>query len=90
MQAPKWLAVVGFHFCTTVFVGLSVYGAVLYLTEGLQHSESFLATASYAAAVGLSVVGICFFGKEKDRHMAEESRSSAPAPRPSPRKKRRR
>ncbi len=89
MQAPKWLAVVGFHFCTTAFVGLSVYGAVLYLTEGLQHPGSLFATVSYAAAVVASGVGICFFGREKDRHMAEESRAAAPPPRPAPRRKRR-
>jgi hypothetical protein len=89
MRVPKWLAVVGFQFCATIFVGLSVYGAALYLTEGLQTSDSLFSSASYAAAVGMSIAGICFFGKEKDRHQAEENRTSSPAPRPAPRKKRR-
>ncbi len=79
MQVSKPFAVFGFHFCSTVFIGLSVYGIARYLNEGLLQTDSFLAAASYAAVILGSIAGICFFGREADRRRAEELRKSPPA-----------
>lgn len=88
MQVPKPMAIFGFHFCVTVFIGLSLYGIVRYLNEGLLQTDSFLATASYATAVLASLAGICFFGKEADRRKAEEAaRLPVAIPPPKKRKK---
>ena len=72
MQVSKQLAIFGFHFCTTIFIGLSVYGVLRYLNEGLQQSDSFVAAGSYAALILASIAGIAFFGREADRRRAEE------------------
>jgi hypothetical protein len=87
MQVPKPLAIFGFHFCVTIFVGLSIYGVLRYLNEGLQQSDSLLATGSYAAVVLASIAGIGFFGREADRRKQEEVKNSPP-PSPVPPKKR--
>ena len=79
MQVSKPVAIFGFHFCSTVFIGLSVYGIARYLNEGLLQTDSFLAAASYAAVILGSIAGICFFGREADRRRAEELRKSPPA-----------
>jgi hypothetical protein len=66
MQVPKQLAIFGFHFCTTIFIGLSIYGVLRYLNEGLVQTDSLLAAGSYAAVVLASIAGIGFFGREAD------------------------
>lgn len=78
MQVSKPFAIFGFHFCTTVFIGLSAYGVIRYLNEGLLQADSLLAAASYAAVIVGSIAGICFFGREADRRKAEELRKSPP------------
>jgi hypothetical protein len=87
MQVPKPMAIFGYHFCVTVFIGLSLYGIARYWSEGLLQSDSLLATSFYAAAVLASIVGICFFGGEADRRKAEEIAASKPAAPPPPAKK---
>jgi hypothetical protein len=72
MQVPKQFAIFGFHFCTTIFIGLSVYGVLRYLNEGLLQPDSFVAAGSYAALILASIAGIAFFGREADRRRAEE------------------
>lgn len=86
MQVPKYMAIFGFHFCVTVFIGLSLYGIVRYLNKGLLQTDSLLATASYATAVLASLAGICFFGKEADRRKAEEV-ANLPVAAPPPKKR---
>lgn len=78
MRVSKPFAIFGFHFCATVFIGLSAYGILRYLNEGLQQVDSLFAAASYAAAILVSIGGICLFGREADRRRAEELRRSAP------------
>jgi len=87
MRVPKPLAIAGFHFCVTIFVGLAIYGLIRYLNEGLLQSDSTLAMASYSIGILASVGGICFFGREADLRKAEEIRNAVPPPPPSPRKK---
>lgn len=87
MQVPKPLAIAGYHFCVTIFIGLSIYGLIRYLNEGLLQSDSLLAMAAYSIVVLASIAGICFFGREADLRKAEEIRNAVPAPPPSPRKK---
>lgn len=79
MQVPKPMAIFGFHFCSTVFIGLSAYGLVRYLNEGLLQTDSLLAAGGYAAAILLSITGICLFGREADRRKAEEGRGTVAA-----------
>lgn len=79
MQVPKPIAIFGFHFCTTIFIGLSAYGIFRYMDEGLQQVDSLFAAATYAAAILVSIVGICVFGREADRRRAEELRNALPA-----------
>jgi hypothetical protein len=81
MQVPKPLAIFGFHFCVTIFVGLSIYGIIRYLNEGLQQADSTLGTAAFAAVILASIVGIGFFGTQADRRRQEEVKNSpTPAP----------
>jgi hypothetical protein len=80
------MAIFGFHFCVTIFIGLSLYGIARYMNEGLLQSGSVLASASYAAAVLASIGGIVFFGKEADRRKAEEAAKLPVAP-PPPKKR---
>jgi hypothetical protein len=79
MRVSKPMAIFGFHFCTTIFIGLSAYGLFRYLDEGLLQSDSFLAAGSYAAAVLAAIAGIGFFGREADRRRAEEAGKPGPA-----------
>lgn len=89
MRVPKPMAIFGFHFCSTVFIGLSAYGLVRYLDEGLLKTDSLPAAGAYAAAILLSIAGICLFGREADRRKTEEVReaTATAASAPSPRKK---
>lgn len=90
MQVPKQLAIFGFHFCTTVFIGLCLYGVVRYMSEGLLQSDSIVAAAFYGLVVLASIAGICFFGREADRRKAEEIRAAPQTPPPPASKKKRR
>lgn len=76
MRVSKPIAVFGFHFCTTVFIGLSAYGLVRYLDEGLLRVDSLPAAGAYAAVLLLSITGICVFGREADRRKAEEKEAA--------------
>lgn len=88
MQVPKQMAIFGYHFCVTVFIGLSLYGVVRYLNEGIVLTDSLYDSASYAAFVIASIVGICIFGREADRRKAEEIAASKLAPPLQPKKNR--
>ncbi len=79
MQVPKPFAIFGFHFCSTIFIGLSAYGIFRYLDEGLLQPDTFLAAASYAAVILGSIAGIAFFGREADLRRAEEVQRQDPA-----------
>ena len=89
MRVPKPFAIFGFHFCATIFIGLSVYGAARYMNEGLLRPDSLLAAGFYAAVILASIAGIGFFGREADRRKAEEVKNSPPAA-PASTKKRKR
>ena len=86
MRVSKQFALFGFHFCATIFVGLSVYGVARYMNEGIAKPDSLLAAGAYAAVVLASIAGICFFGREADRRKSEEARTALP-PAPSAGKK---
>jgi len=79
MQVTKPLAIFGFHFCTTIFIGLSAYGVLRYLNEGIQQTDSLVAAGSYAAVLLASIAGIAFFGREADRRRSEEVQKQDPA-----------
>jgi hypothetical protein len=88
MQVPKHLAIFGFHFCATIFIGLSAYGVIRYLNEGLLQTDSLFAAAAYAGVIVLSIAGICVFGREADRRRTEEIRAALPVVPPPSRKTR--
>ena len=77
MRVPKPLAIFGFHFCSTVFIGLSAYGLFRYLEEGLNQPDSLAAAGAYAGVILLSIAGICIFGREADRRKNEEIQAAA-------------
>jgi hypothetical protein len=88
MRVPKPLAIFGFHFCSTVFIGLSAYGVIRYMSEGLLVSDSLASSAFYASLVLASIAGICVFGREADRRKREEIAAiPAAPPKPAKRKK---
>jgi hypothetical protein len=89
VRVTKPFAIFGFHFCTTIFIGLSLYGVVRYVNEGLLQSDSLLAAGSYAAVILASIAGIGFFGREADRRKNEEVKKSPPAAPASPKKRKR-
>jgi hypothetical protein len=89
MRVSKQFALFGFHFCATIFVGLSVYGVARYMDEGLLKPDSLLAAGSYAAVILASIAGICVFGREADRRKSEEA-AKAVTPAVSTPKKRKR
>ena len=78
MRVSKPFAIFGFHFCATVFIGLSAYGILRYLSDGLLQVDSLVAAGSYAAAILASIAGICIFGREADRRRAEELNKPGP------------
>lgn len=76
MRVPKKAAIFGFNLCASVFLGLCVYGLLIY-SEGAKSSPGTLLTwVLFSLGVIGCIVGICFFGSEWDRRNAEEARTS--------------
>ncbi|NNF83761.1 MAG: hypothetical protein HKM29_01230, partial [Deltaproteobacteria bacterium] len=48
MRVPKKLAIFGFNLSASVFLGLCVYGLLLYSKEGSPPAGSLLSSALYA------------------------------------------
>ncbi|MGE5190001.1 MAG: hypothetical protein ACM3NF_08100 [Gemmatimonadota bacterium] len=77
MRITKRMAVLGFNLSASIFIGLCVYGILIYF-EGEGGPPRSLASAG-ACAVGVlaSIVGVCYFGSQWDRRNAEEARKQA-------------
>jgi len=75
VRVPKKLAIFGFNLSASVFLGLCVYGLLIYSKEGSTPVGSLLSSALYALAAVGCIVGICYFGREWDLRNAEEARA---------------
>ena len=73
MQVPKKLAIFGFNLCASIFLGLCVYGLLIYSKGGSQPTGSLLSSALFALATIGCIVGICFFGRQWDMRNAEKA-----------------
>ena len=76
MRVPKKLAIFGFNLCASIFIGLCVYGLMIYSKKGKPPPGSLLSSALYALAALGCIVGICYFGRQWDMRNAEEARTA--------------
>ncbi len=75
MRVERYVATVGFNVCMAIFVALSAYGILSYMSwDQVQSPTSSLAVLLYAVGVAGSIAGICFFGIQMDRRRLEDSR----------------
>lgn len=80
MRVPKKLAIFGFNLCASVFLGLCVYGLLIYSKEGKPPAGSLLSSAIFALAAIGCIVGICYFGRQWDIRNAEEAQNAKEIP----------
>lgn len=84
MRIPKKFAILGFNLCASIFLGLCVYGLLIYTEGGKRPQGGILSSILFGAATLGCIAGICFFGNEWDRRNAEESRDMKRSPAPGP------
>jgi hypothetical protein len=78
-----------FKLCSFVFIGLSAYGVIMNMEEGAIAAVPLRDTLAYGVAMAVSIAGIFYFGRERDRRRAEETaRPPEPAPPPARRRNR--
>lgn len=80
MRVPKKLAIFGFNLSASIFLGLCVYGLLIYSKEGTPPSGSLLSSALFALAATGCIVGICYFGRQWDLRNAEEAQTEKEIP----------
>lgn len=73
MRVPKKLAIFGFNLCASIFLGLCVYGLLIYSKEGNPPTGSLFSSALFALAAIGCIAGICYFGRQWDMRNAEEA-----------------
>ena len=89
MRVPKKLAIFGFNLSASIFLGLCVYGLLLYSKEGKPPTGSLLSAALFAVAAIGCIVGICYFGRQWDMRNAEEAQTAKETPSPAEKTKKR-
>jgi len=80
VRVPKKLAIFGFNLCASIFLGLCVYGLLLYTKEGKVPTGSLLSSALFALVTIGCIVGICYFGRQWDMRNAEEAHNAKEIP----------
>jgi len=90
MRIPKKLAIVGFNLCASIFLGLCVYGLLIYSEGGKRPPGVILSSILFGAVTIGCIAGICFFGSQWDKRNDEESRDAKRSPTPDPGKPKRR
>jgi hypothetical protein len=75
VRVPKKLAIFGFNLCASIFIGLCVYGLMIYSKDN-PPPGSLLSSVLYALAAIGCIVGICYFGRQWDMRNAEEARTA--------------
>lgn len=76
MRVPKKLAIFGFNLSASIFLGLCVYGLLIYSKQGSPPASSLLSSALFALAAVGCIVGICYFGRQWDMRNAEEAQAA--------------
>jgi len=76
VQVSKKLAIFGFNLCASIFLGLCVYGLLIYSKGGNPPPGSLLSSALFALATVGCIVGICYFGRQWDMRNAEEAHTA--------------
>ena len=89
MRVPKKLAIVGFNLCASIFVGLCVYGLLIYSEGAKRPGGGILSSILFGAITLGCIAGICFFGTQWDRRNVEESRDANRSPAAGPGKPKR-
>lgn len=79
MRVPKKLAIFGFNLSASIFIGLCVYGLLIY-SKDAPPAGSLLSSALYALAAVGCIVGICYFGRQWDLRNAEEAQAARTEP----------
>lgn len=87
MKIPKRLAIFGFNLCASIFIGLCVYGLLVYIEGDRPRQFSTSVWGLFAVGVIACIVGICFFGAQWDMRNAEEARKAGPAGGPNPKQR---
>jgi hypothetical protein len=80
MRVPKKLAIFGFNLSASIFLGLCVYGLLIYSKEGKPPAGSLLSSALFALAAIGCIVGIGYFGRQWDMRNAEEAQTAKEIP----------
>ncbi len=75
MRVTKKLAIFGFNLSASIFLGLCVYGLLIYSKEA-PAAGSLLSSALFALAAVGCIVGIGYFGRQWDLRNAEEARAA--------------
>ncbi|MDA8121394.1 MAG: hypothetical protein M0Z38_02360 [Deltaproteobacteria bacterium] len=90
VRVPRKLAIAGFNLCASIFLGLCVYGLLVYSEGGKPPPGEYMTSILFGAAALVSIAGIGFFGSQWDRRNAEESREAKTSPLPDPGKPKKR
>jgi hypothetical protein len=80
VRVSKKLAIFGFNLSASIFLGLCVYGLLIYSKEGKPPAGSLLSSALFAVAAIGCIVGICYFGRQWDMRNAEEAQTAKEIP----------
>ncbi len=80
MRIPKKFAILGFNLCASIFLGLCVYGLLVYTEGGKRPPGGVLSSILFGAVTLGCIAGICFFGSQWDSRNAEESRDAKRPP----------
>jgi hypothetical protein len=90
VRVSKKLAIFGFNLCASIFLGLSIYGILIYLESGSAPSGSLLSSGLFAGCILVCIAGVGYFGSQWDRRNAEETRDAKATPAPGSGKAKRR
>jgi len=80
VRVPKKAAIFGFNLCASVFLGLCVYGLLIYSEGAKRPPNTLLMWLLIASGVIGCIVGIGFFGSQWDRRNAEEAAEKKASP----------
>jgi len=82
VRVPKKLAIFGFNLSASIFLGLCVYGLMIYSKEGKPPTGTLLSWALFALATIGCIVGVGYFGRQWDLRNIEEAQAAKETPSP--------
>ncbi len=80
MRVPKKLAIFGFNLCASTFIGLCVYGLLIYSEGGKRPPFGAFSPLVFGVIIMGCIAGICYFGSQWDRRNAEEAEARKQPP----------